>query len=59
MPAAGRFTTWLMLPEPLAVHEEPAEAVQVQVTPVRLAGNVSATVAPVTAVGPAFLATIV
>ena len=48
-----------MLPEPDAGQLDPAEAVHVQAAPVRLAGNVSVTVAPVIADGPAFEATIV
>ena len=48
-----------MLPEPDAGQLDPAEAVHVQVAPVRLAGNVSVMVAPVIADGPAFEATIV
>ncbi len=58
-PFAKRLTAVLMLPVPLGVAQEPAEATQVQVAPVTLAGRVSATVAPVTAEGPAFDATIV
>ena len=38
---------------------EPADAEQVQVTPVNWAGKTSLTVAAVTALGPALLATIV
>ena len=41
---------------PEAVQVPPAEPTQVQVTPLREAGSVSATVAPVTATGPALLA---
>ena len=53
-------TVALMLPLPDAGQLEPAVAVHVQVTPVSVAGNVSATVAPVIADGPAMLvATIV
>ena len=48
-----------MLPEPEAVQLPPPAATQVQVTPVSAAGKVSATVAPVTASGPAFEATTV
>ncbi len=48
-----------MLPEPEAVQLPPPVAAQVQVAPVRMAGKVSATVAPVTDKGPAFEATIV
>ena len=46
-----------MLPLPEAVHVAPPAATQVQVTPVSIAGKMSATVAPVTASGPAFEAT--
>ncbi len=55
----GRFTEALMLPLPLAGHVPPAAPVHVQVTPLNAAGIVSATVAAVTADGPAFVATIV
>jgi hypothetical protein len=48
-----------MLPDPEAGQLDPAEAVQVHVAPVRLAGNVSVTVAPVIGDGPAFEATMV
>src|SRR5882672_2041775 len=48
-----------MLPEPLAVQVPPPAPTQVQLTPVIVAGSVSVTVAPVTALGPAFDATIV
>ena len=46
------------MPEPDAVQVPPPAPVQVQVQ-VRLAGNVSATVAPVALLGPALLAVIV
>ena len=59
VPLASRFTVSLMLPLPEAVQLEPADAVHVQVTPVKLAGIVSLTVAPVTSLGPLFVATIV
>ena len=52
----GRFTSSLRLPLPEAVQVPPAEPTQVQVTPLREAGSVSATVAPVTLTGPALLA---
>jgi hypothetical protein len=58
-PAARTLTDSAMLPEPDAGQLEPADAVQVHVTPVRLAGTVSVTVAVVIAEGPAFDATIV
>jgi len=48
-----------MLPEPDAGQLEPADAAQVHVTPERLAGMVSVTVALVIAEGPAFEATMV
>ena len=54
----GKLTVLLMLPEPLAVQVPPPAPTQVHVQ-VRLAGNVSATVAPVTLLGPALLAVIV
>jgi hypothetical protein len=53
------FTVALMSPAPDAGQLDPADAAHVQVTPVSAAGNTSATVAPVTAVGPAFDAAIV
>src|SRR4029453_8599197 len=57
-PPAGRLTLSLMLPDPAAVHVPPPAPGQVQLQ-VRLAGNVSATVAPVALLGPAFDAVIV
>src|SRR6201999_2166664 len=54
----GRLTVPLMLPEPAAVQVPPPAPTQVQVQ-VSEAGNVSATVAPVAALGPALLAVIV
>ena len=48
-----------MAPEPEARQEEPADAAQVQVTPVKLAGGVSVNVALVTVDGPALVTTIV
>ena len=48
-----------MLPEPEAVHVPPPAPTHVHVAPVSDAGSVSVTVAPVTALGPAFDATIV
>ena len=59
VPLANRFTVSLMLPLPDALQLEPEDAVHVQVTLVRLAGIVSLTVAPVTSLGPLFVATIV
>src|SRR5919197_3985011 len=46
-------------PDPLAGQLEPADAAQVHVTPETCAGKLSVTVAPVTALGPALLTTIV
>src|SRR5260370_442810 len=60
IPPTGRLTVVPMLPLPEAEpHEPPADPTQFQLTPVRAAGMVSVTVAPVTALGPAFEATIV
>jgi hypothetical protein len=59
VPAASTLTAAEMLPEPEAGQLDPAEAVHVHVAPVRLAGNVSVTVAPVMADGPAFDVTMV
>lgn len=53
-PAARTFTDAEMLPEPDAGQLDPADAAHVHVAPVRLAGKVSVTVAPVIADGPAF-----
>jgi hypothetical protein len=58
-PEARTFTDAEMLPDPDAGQLDPAVAEHVHVAPVRLAGNVSATVAPVIADGPALLATMV
>ena len=58
-PPAGRLTVSLMLPDPAAVQVPPPAPTQVHVTPEIDAGNVSATVAPVTPLGPAFDAVIV
>ena len=59
-PPLSRFTLAARFPLPLAAgHAEPTVAAQVQVAPVSCAGNRSVTVAPVTALGPAFDATIV
>src|SRR5688572_17797487 len=58
-PPASRSTLALMSPVPPALPQlEPAVATQVQVTPVRSAGNGSLTVA-VTELGPALEATMV
>ena len=60
VPATGRFPDVEIEPEPeAAVQLPPAEATHVQVAPVRLAGSVSVTEAPVTTDGPLFDATIV
>ena len=48
-----------MLPDPLAVHEDPGEAAQLQITLVRAEGTLSVTWAPVTGSGPLLRATIV
>jgi hypothetical protein len=58
LPPDGRFTVSAMLPLPEAVHVPPPAPTQVHVQ-VSLAGKVSATVAPVTLLGPALLAVIV
>ena len=58
-PPLKRFTAAAMLPAPLAGQLEPAVAEQVQVAAVSCGGNTSLTVAPVTALGPAFDAMIV
>jgi hypothetical protein len=49
----------LIEPEPLAAQVAPAVATQVQVAPVRAAGNVSVISAPSTADGPLLEATTV
>ena len=49
----------LILPEPLAGPVAPPAPAPVQVAPMMEAGRVSATVAPVTLLGPALEATIV
>src|SRR6478735_1766671 len=60
VPPGARVTVALRLPLPDAAgHVDPAEAAQVHVTPVTIAGTVSATVAPVAVDGPPFVATIV
>lgn len=55
----ARLTSSLIDPLPLALQVAPAEATQVQVAPVIDPGTESVTVAPVTADGPLFEATIV
>lgn len=53
VPPLARFTVVLMLPAPFGVPQlEPLEARQVQVALVNLAGRLSTTAAPVTALGP-------
>ena len=52
VPPTARSTDALMLPLPEAGQLEPGDGVQVQLTPARVAGNVSATVPPVIADGP-------
>ncbi len=59
LPPLSRSTLAAMLPAPLAGQTEPAVAAQVQVAALSCAGNTSLTVAPVTADGPAFDATMV
>ena len=56
----GRLTNDALIePDPDAVQDAPDDATQVQVTPVRPAGIVSVTLAPVIGPGPKFFATIV
>jgi len=59
VPPLSRLTDAARFPDPLAGQTEPALAVHVQVAPVSAAGKLSVTVAAVTALGPAFEATIV
>jgi hypothetical protein len=59
VPPTGRFTVSIMFPVPEAAHEAPLEAAHVHVAPLSALGNVSDTVAPIAADGPAFEATIV
>src|SRR5437763_1003654 len=59
VPLLSRFTLAAMLPLPLAGQLEPTLATQVHVALAIAAGNVSATVAPTTALGPLFVATMV
>ena len=58
-PPGANVTAEETLPLPEAGHVEPAVAAHVHVTPLRLPGTVSATVAPVTVDGPGFEATTV
>src|SRR5436305_262741 len=59
VPPERRLTVVEMLPVPDAGQGEPAEARQVHAAPVKAAGNVSATEAPVTSEGPLFVTVIV
>src|SRR5215831_12579375 len=59
VPPLSRLTLAEMLPLPLAGQLDPALAAQVQLPMVSPAGAVSVTVAPVTALGPLLVATIV
>ena len=59
VPPTGRSTVVARLPLPAAAQVAPPAAVQVQLTPLRVTGRVSVTVAPVTASGPALPATMV
>ncbi len=59
VPPTGRLTAAAMSPLPLAGQVAPPAAAHVQLMPVKIPENVSLTVAPVTALGPALLATIV
>lgn len=58
-PPAGKLTVALMLPDPFAGQVPPPAPTQVQVTPVMVAGKVSATVEPGASLGPTLDATIV
>lgn len=60
VPLTVKLTVVLMLPFPAGVPQlEPAEAVQVHVALLSEAGNISVTVAPVTAIGPLLVTTMV
>src|SRR5919197_976470 len=59
VPPTSRLMLALTLPLPLAGQLDPPDAAQVHVTPESCAGNASVTVAPVAAVGPALLTTMV
>ena len=59
VPPASRSTVAVTLPVPEAGHRESADAAQVQVPKVTLAGARSVTVAPVTPPGPALATTMV
>lgn len=58
-PPDGKLTVALMLPDPLAGQVPPPAPTQLQVTPVSVAGNVSATVEFGALLGPALLAVMV
>ncbi len=59
LPEAASVAAALMLPLPLAGQEPPLDALQVQVHPLNAAGNVSATVTPLTGSAMGLLATMV
>src|SRR5438132_431421 len=60
VPPTGRWSVVLMLPVPLAAPQlEPADATHAQVAPVRAAGTVSVTPAPMTELGPLLVTMIV
>ena len=60
VPLTGMLTVSLIFPFPVVVFPlAPPVTVEVYVTLVSVAGNVSVTVAPVTSLGPAFVAVIV
>ena len=60
VPPTAKSTVALILPVPLAEPQlEPLDAVHVHVALVRVAGKLSATAAPETALGPLLLATMV
>lgn len=58
VPPFKTLTVALILPVPDAGQLEPELAVQVQVTPVMVAGKLSSTFAPVAALGPALVTVI-
>lgn len=60
VPLTSKLTVVLMFPLPPGTAQlEPADAVQVQVALLKVAGKTSVTVAPVTAIGPLLVTTIV
>ena len=59
VPPTGSVTVSLILPTPDAPHDAPLDATQLHVAPLSALGNVSVTVTPDAADGPAFEATIV